>query len=219
MFIGHLALGLAAKRATPHVSLAVLLVASQLADVLWPAFVATGLERVRIDPGNTAFTSLDFVSYPYSHSLLLLLVWGVAFGVVCRFMIGGRAVIPVIAALVVSHWVLDFVTHRPDMPLYPGSLKLGLGLWNSIPTTMIVELMMYGGGLWIYMRTTRARDGVGRWAFLSLALFLVVAYFANVGNAPPSVSALWISAIVATAILTAWSWWADRHRDAALESH
>jgi hypothetical protein len=219
MFIGHLALGLAAKRATPHVSLAMLLIASQLADMLWPVFVATGLEQVRIQPGITAFTPLDFVSYPYSHSLLLLVIWGLVLGVLCRFLIGGRAVIGVIAALVVSHWVLDFVSHRPDMPLYPGGgPKLGLGLWNSIPATMVVEMIMYGVGLWIYVRATRARDAVGRWAFVSLALFLVVAYVANVGAVPPSVPFLWISAIAGAAILTLWAWWADRHRDSSLES-
>ena len=78
MFIGHFALGFAAKRATPRVSLAVLCAATQIADLLWPVFLAIGVEQVRIDPGNTAVTPLDFVSYPYSHSLLLLIVWGVA---------------------------------------------------------------------------------------------------------------------------------------------
>ena len=92
-------------------------------------------------PGITAFTPLDFVSYPYSHSLVFLIGWGVAFGVLYRRLTGDRAALAVIAALVVSHWVLDFVTHRPDMPIYPGSSKFGLGLWNSIPATMIVELV------------------------------------------------------------------------------
>src|SRR5213593_2871722 len=103
MFVGHLALGFAAKRATPRVSLAVLLTASQLADVLWPIFLALGLEQVRIDPGNTAFTPLDFVSYPYSHSLVMLVIWGVVFGAIYRMVTGrnGRVFI-VLAALVVS---------------------------------------------------------------------------------------------------------------------
>lgn len=218
MFIGHLALGLAAKRATPHLSLAVLFFAAQLADVLWPIFVAVGLEHVRIDPGNTAFTALDFVSYPYSHSLVFLIVWGVLLGILCRFLMGGRAVTAVVSALVVSHWILDFVTHRPDMPLYPGSVKLGLGLWNSIPLTLVIELLMYGAGLWIYMQATRARDGIGRWGFLILAIFVIVVFIANIGNAPPSISALWISAFAGAAVLTLWAWWADRHRDSIVGS-
>src|SRR5688500_17197488 len=123
MFIGHLALGFAAKRVVPKISLAVLFVAVQLADMLWPIFLAAGIEHVRIDPGNTAVTPLDFVSYPYSHSLVFLIFWGIAFGALYRFAVRDRAAFAVLAALVVSHWVLDFVMHRPDMPIYPGGAE------------------------------------------------------------------------------------------------
>ncbi|HEX2339176.1 MAG TPA: hypothetical protein VHI98_01735 [Vicinamibacterales bacterium] len=213
MFLGHVALGLAAKRVTPNVSLALLILACQLADAIWPVLLAIGLEQVRIDPGNTAFTPLDFVSYPYSHSLLLLTIWGIAYGLACRFLVGGRGVFRLTSSLVVSHWWLDAITHRPDLPLYPGGPKVGWGLWNSIPLTLAVELTMYAAGLWIYLRATRARDAVGRWAFAALAIFLVCAYLANLADAPPSVPALYVTAIVATVVLTIWSWWADHHRD------
>src|SRR5215468_3832958 len=117
MFIGHFALGFAAKRAAPRVQLAALFGAAQLADTLWPFFVAAGVEHVRIAPGDTAFTPLAFDSYPWSHSLLLV-VWGVAFGYIYRRF--GRERTPtaaiVLALLVVSHWILDFATHRADMP-------------------------------------------------------------------------------------------------------
>src|SRR5678816_2619777 len=138
MFIGHFAVGFAAKRVAPRLSLAALFAAVVLADIIWPVLVALGLEHVQIDPGNTAFTPLDFVSYPYSHSLLLLLVWAAALGLVYRWLSGhnGRS-FAVLAALVLSHWVLDVLTHRPDMPLYPGGPKVGLGLWNSVPATVI----------------------------------------------------------------------------------
>ena len=213
MFIGHLALGFAAKRLEPRVSLALLFVAAQFADLLWPVLVAIGVEQVRIDPGNTAFTPLDFVSYPYSHSLLLLIVWGVALGLVCRWLVSNhRAIVVVMAGLVVSHWVLDFVTHRPDMPLYPGGPRLGLGLWNSIPGTLAVECALYAVGVWMYVRTTEARDAIGRWAFAALAAFLVLAYLAAVGTAPPSIPALYISALAGASVLTLWSWWVDKHR-------
>ena len=195
MFVGHIAVGLAAKRLVPRVSLAVLLVAAQFADLLWPVLVAVGVEQVRIDPGNTSFTPLDFVSYPYSHSLVLLIVWGVLLGVVCRWLVpGARYVVAVIAALVVSHWVLDFVTHRPDMPIYPGGSRVGLGLWNSIPATLTIELTLFAVGLWMYVRTTEARDAIGRWGFAALAVFLAVAYAAAVGTVPPSIPALYIAA-------------------------
>jgi membrane-bound metal-dependent hydrolase YbcI (DUF457 family) len=215
MFIGHLALGFAAKPVAPRVSLAVLFAAAQLADLLWPVLVALGVERVRIDPGNTAFTPLDFVSYPYSHSLVMLVVWGVVLAALHgRGVSRDRRTFAVLVALVVSHWLLDFVTHRPDMPLYPGSPTVGFGLWNSVGGTLVVELAMYGAGLWVYLRATRPRDAIGRWALGALAAFLIVVYAANVaGPPPPSVTAIWTVGIAGGAILIAWSWWADRHRD------
>jgi len=216
MFIGHFAVGFAAKRMTPHVSLGVLFAAAQLADLLWPVLVAFGAERVVIDPGNTAFTPLDFVSYPYSHSLVMLCVWALIFAAIGVAAISTQrpraATFLVLAALVVSHWVLDVATHRPDMPLYPGGPKIGLGLWNSIPATLSIELAMFAAGLVTYLRATRARDAIGRWALASFAGFLLVAYAANLGDAPPSVTAVWSVGIAGGAILIAWSWWADRHR-------
>lgn len=158
-------------------------------------------------------TPLDFVSYPYSHSLLFLMLWGIAMGWVCQLMADDRGTFLLIAALVVSHWVLDWVTHRPDMPVYPGGPKLGLGLWNSIPATVTLELAMYAIGIWIYARATKPRDRIGRWAFWALAVFLVLVYFGNIFNAPPpSITALWIAALIGAALLTLWAWWADRHR-------
>jgi uncharacterized membrane protein len=216
MFIGHFAVGFAAKRVAPRVSLAVLFAAAQFADLLWPVLVALGLEQVRIDPGNTAFTPLDFVSYPYSHSLALLVVWGLVYGAVYRAASGrnGRA-FAIIAALVVSHWMLDFIVHRPDLPLYPGGPKFGLGLWNSVTGTILVEIAMYAAGLWIYAQATRARDGVGRWGFIFFAVFLLIVYLlSSFGPPPPSVEAIWTVALVGGVILLLWSEWLDRHREA-----
>jgi hypothetical protein len=212
MFLGHYALGLAAKRVTPGVSLGVLFAAAQLADILWPFLLALGLEHVRIDPGNTAFTPLDFVSYPYSHSLALLAVWGVAMG--WAFARHRRKEIAIVAALVVSHWVLDFITHRPDMPIYPGGPKVGLGLWHSVPLTVAIELPMYIAGVWLYMRATRPRDAVGRWGATLLLSILLLIYVGDAlsADAPPSVGALAIVAAIGGALFTGWSWWADRHR-------
>ena len=133
MFIGHYALAFGAKRVAPTVSLGMLFLACQFADLLWPTLLLLGLERVEIDPGNTAFTPLNFVSYPYSHSLVMLLAWSAVIALAYRTIRGGpaRAAL-VVAALVFSHFVLDFITHRPDMPITTsGATKVGLGLWNS----------------------------------------------------------------------------------------
>lgn len=219
MFIGHFALGFAAKRLVPRVSLAVLFGAAQLADMLWPVFVALGLEQVRIDPGNTAMTPLDFVSYPYSHSLLFLVMWGVLLAWIYRLIAGNGHIFEVLGALVVSHWVLDFVTHRPDMPLYPGGTKLGLSLWNSIPATVAVETAMFAAGLWIYARTTRAKDAVGRWGLIGMVALLAFAYVgAASGAPPPSITALWTVSLAGAALGMLLSWWVDRHREFRIQN-
>lgn len=214
MFIGHFAVGFAAKQAVPRVSLAVLFLAALFADVLWPVLVLLGIEDVRITPGATAFTPLTFVSYPWSHSLLALIVWGGVLGGAYRGIFGGRRTFVVIAALVVSHWLLDWLTHAPDMPLYPHGATYGIGLWNSIPLTMAVELAMFAGGIFFYVRSTVAADRIGRWGFLSLAITLTLLYLADSlsGAVPPSVSAICIVGLAMSAVFPVWAWWADRHR-------
>jgi hypothetical protein len=168
---------------------------------------------VRIAPGITAFTPLDFVSYPYSHSLVALCLWGALLGSVCWLSGVGRRASLLVAGLVVSHWLLDFISHRPDMPVYPGSALLGLGLWNSVPATLLVELLLFGAGVWLYATSTRPRDSIGRWSFAGLVGFLLVAYFGNIaGGPPPSVTAIVVVGIAGALLLLLWSWWADRHR-------
>lgn len=229
MFIGHFALGYAAKRWAPRLSLAVLFAAAVFADLLWPLLVALGVEHVRITPGITASTPLEFISYPYSHSLLTLIVLGAGFGWLARLRAGsfagqvgaagharsgpGARIGFVVFALVISHWVLDVVTHIPDMPLYPGGPKFGLGLWNSVPGTIAVETALFAAGVWIYARATEARDTIGRWAFVGITVFLFVGFVVNAnGTPPPSVNALWMMALGLGA-LTLWlAWFADRHR-------
>ena len=118
-----------------------------------------------------------------------------------------------IALLVVSHWVLDWVTHRPDMPLTPWSpLKLGLGLWNSVVGTLVVESTLFVGGVCLYLSATRARDAVGRYGLAALVALLVVIYLgAAFGPPPPSVHAMAVSMLPALGIAF-WAAWADRHR-------
>jgi hypothetical protein len=211
MFIGHFALGFAAKRWVPRVSLAALFAAAVFADLLWPVFLAAGIEVVRITPGITVMTPFDFVSYPYSHSLLMLVIWGLLFGWIGSRALHDRGVFVVLFALVVSHWVLDYVTHRPDMPLYPNGPKVGLGLWNHPMLERPIEIAMYAVGMWIYIRATRARDAIGRWALYSLAALLLILFLLN-SAPPPSITALWIAALVGGGLTLVWAYWADTHR-------
>jgi len=215
VFIGHYGLGLASKRIAPSVSLGALFLACQFADLLWPTLVLAGVESFKIRPGITAVTPLDFEHYPYSHSLLALIVWGILLGLIYRTVARSswRAAL-VLFALVVSHWVLDVVVHRPDMPLAPGlSSRLGLGLWNSVPGTLAVEFLLYVIGAVAYLKSTVARDRVGSIGLWMLLLFLSIVELANVlGPPPPSVLAVTWSA-QAMWLLVAWGYWVDRHRD------
>jgi len=191
-----------------------LFVAALFADILWPLLVLLQLEQVRIAPGATSFTPLEFINYPWSHSLLMLVVWGAVIGGAYRGIFGGRRTFIVLAALVVSHWVLDWITHAPDMPLYPTGPKFGLGLWNSIPGTMVVELVMFAGGVLIYQRSTEALDGIGRWALVSLAAVLGLIYVADSlnGAPPPSIAAICSVGLAASVVFGLWAWIVDRHR-------
>jgi hypothetical protein len=214
VFLGHAAFGFAAKRAAPRVSLGWLLLAPWALDLLWPLFLLAGVERVRIAPGNTAFTPLDFTWYPWSHSLAMSLVWSAAAAALYAARAHDRRGAWILGALVTSHWFLDAIAHRADLPLAPGlPARVGLGLWNSVPATLAVEGGLFVAGLAAYATGTRARDRVGRFAWWGLVVFLVVIYASNLGGPPPpSPSAIaWVT-LVFGALIGPWGAWIDRHR-------
>ena len=213
MFVGHAAVALAAKSKARDVSLGWLLAAALGLDLLWPNFLLLGIEHVEIAPGATAFTPFVFDSYPWSHSLVMACVWGLFAAAIARWRGRGADLAFLIAAVVVSHWVLDVASHAPDMPLWPGnSPRLGLGLWNSIPATLGVEGVIYLVGIGIYVRCTRARDrigSIGLWAFLVVCAVMWAA--GPWSTPPPDARALaWFAQGVWLLIL--WAWWIDRHR-------
>jgi hypothetical protein len=213
MFVGHLAVALVAKKSEPRVPLAALVAAVFGADFLWPVFLLLGLETVRIDPGNTAFTPLDFVSYPWSHSLAMDVAWGMLFGVIAASALRSRRAGVVVGLAFVSHWVLDFASHRPDMPLWPGGPVFGLGLWNSIPATLLVEGALFAAAIVIYSRGEPARDAVGRWAFWGLVVLCIGAWVSGpFSPPPPSVTAIATVTLVMAALFPPWAAWIDRHR-------
>jgi hypothetical protein len=214
MFIGHFAVGFAAKKFAPRTSMAALLAAPLFLDILWPVFLLLGWEHARVDPGNTRFTPLDLYNFPWSHSLLMSMVWATAFALINHRLTHYKPGTIAIWLLVVSHWILDWITHRPDMPLYPGSPRFGLGLWNSIAETMIIEIAMLAAGVALYMSVTRPRDRIGRYAFAAFVLLLLASYIADRFSPPPaSMSEIAWTGLIATAILIPWAWWFDNHRD------
>jgi LexA-binding, inner membrane-associated putative hydrolase len=218
MFIGHFAVGFASKRWAPRTSLGLLLLAPLLLDGLWPVFSLLGLERFRITPGGGPFNALAFDSYPWSHSLLMAAVWGAALAGLYLVLGGERRVGIVLGAGVVSHWVLDWITHIPDLPLWPGGPKAGLGLWGSVPGTVVVEVLMLAVGAWLYLGATRSKDRIGKvgpWAYLGL---LIALYGISITSPPPPVGAERLVSIVdlVMVLLVPLAAWVDRHRVAAV---
>lgn len=215
MFLGHFALAMGTKRVAPKPALGTCVLAAQFADAIWPVFVLLGIEEVRIAPGITAATPLDFVWYPYSHSLLFDAMWAALFAGAYYALRRDRIGALWLAALVLSHWVLDVIAHRPDMPLWPGSARVGLGLWNSVSATIAIELVLFAAGAWIYGRTTTATDAIGRWSWRAFAAVLVILFLVSAnGPPPPSVRALaWVG--LAGWLFVAWGYWIERHREPA----
>jgi len=210
MFIGHFALAYGAKSYSKKVSLGTLFIAVQFLDLLWPIFVILGWEMVEIDPGNTAVTPLNFTYYPYSHSLIMTLVWGLLFGVVYYIIRGNGKVAAMLGLLVVSHWILDFITHRPDLPLTPWSdTKVGLGLWNSMGGTLLIEGALFIICVIWFIRNFDMSILKARLINGGLILLLLIIYISNLfGPPPPSVSLIGYAGLAGW-LFVAWGYWAD----------
>jgi membrane-bound metal-dependent hydrolase YbcI (DUF457 family) len=214
MFLAHHAAAFAAKPLAPRTSLGTLIGAAIALDLIWPVLLLLGLEHVRVAPGNTAATPLDFYDYPISHSLLNVLGWAMLCGLLYWFVRRSVRGAVIIGILITSHWFLDFAAHRPDLPLWPGSAKYGLGMWSSVPLTIAVELTLFLSGLFVYAHATRARDRVGSIALISLIAFLCVVYALNLTMPPPPNARAIGWAGLAQWLFVPWGAWIDRHREA-----
>ena len=214
MFVGHYAVGLAAKRIQPAASLFALFTAAMLADILYSIFLIAGIEHVAISPGITRVNALNLYDFPLSHSLVTDAIWAALFAAIFFLRTRSARSAWIIAAAVLSHWVLDFISHRPDMPLAPGVHKyFGLGLWNSVVGTAIVEGTMWLAAIFLYVRATHAKTRTGFYAFwIPVALFTLLWVTSLNGAPPPSVAAVKIVNVVIIGLTLLWTYWLDRVR-------
>ena len=219
MFIGHYGVGMAGKKIDGRPSLGTLFLASQFLDILWPVFLLLGWEKVEIESTTNSFLMLRFTSYPYSHSLAGAILWSLVFGLVYFLVKKNLRVSIVLGALVLSHWVLDLVVHIPDLQMIPGvGTRVGFGLWNSIVWTIIVESLIFIGGVFLYVKSTKAKNLRGNIVFWSLMGFLALAYIMNLnGPPPPSVRALAFVGLSQWLIIF-WAYWADKNRKSTIEA-
>lgn len=206
MFIGHYGLALAAKRLAPGKSLGWNFIAAQFLDILWAPALLLGIEHVRMVPGFMPASPFDFYDYPWTHGLVMAVVWSWFFYRVTKSRLLGL--------LVFSHWVLDFLVHGPDLPLFRGGPKVGLGLWNFRVATVAVESALLIAGLAIYLTATNAKNALGRWGMILLAVLLIVVEIGNVYGPPPP--GLKMMAMVGEAMYLALAGiaaWLDRMRE------
>jgi len=214
MFIGHFAVGFAAKKYAPRPSLGTYIMAINFLDLLWPIFLLLGIERVEINPGNTAFTPLAFVYYPYSHSLLAAIFWATLFSATYYFLRKEVSGSGMLWLAVFSHWILDAVSHKPDLPLFPGStILVGFGLWNSVSLTMIVEITIFIIGIILYASETSPKNKLGTISFWSLVGFLFVSYLSNAFGPPPPSEKFLMMFSPSLWLFVFWGYWIERKRE------
>jgi hypothetical protein len=223
MFLGHYGVALALKRAEPKISLGTLFIAVQLADLLWGCFILLGWEEVRIVPGYTAVTPLQFVHYPISHSLVALLAWSLV-GAAAYYSWPTRdtsrhwQAAAMVGVAVLSHYPLDVLVHIADLPLTgaENSPKLGLGLWNSLTWTLVAEGLVLAAGVALYLKSRSHRHPVRKGRFAALLLVLVLVYAAAMLGPPPSsVTIIGLADIPLLLFLAILAAWADRRAERA----
>lgn len=210
MFIGHFATGLVTKKLDPTLPLAGMFIAVQFLDLLWPILVLLGIETVAIKPGITQLTPLDFTFYPYTHSLLMAAVWGVVFGLIYFAFTKNRQHALILGALVLSHWFLDLLVHRPDLLLSPfGDLKVGLGLWNHPLAEITIEFSLFFTGAWVYYSTRKPSKKIAYWSLIGILLVIQLANF--FGPPPPNIPSIaWGGNLIWIFIL--WAWWIEKKK-------
>ncbi|MFT6868245.1 MAG: membrane-bound metal-dependent hydrolase YbcI (DUF457 family) [Cyclobacteriaceae bacterium] len=208
MFIGHFAVGLASKKISNSLSLAMMFIAVQFLDIIWPIFVLLGIETVRIEEGITKLTPLDFTYYPYSHSLLMAIVWGLVLGLIYFLVTRNRQNSLIVGVLVLSHWVLDLLVHRPDLPLSPFSeYKVGFGMWNYPIIEIIIETGMFCVGIYFYYTTKPPKKKIAFWSLIGLLFIVQMMNF--FGPLPPNVDSIaWGANMIW--IFVIWAWWLER---------
>ncbi|HEX4694862.1 hypothetical protein [Sphingomonas sp.] len=217
MFIGHYAPAFVAATSRRAPRLGALFVAAQLVDIAFFSFLILGVEHLRVVPLATAMNGMDLYDMPWTHSLVGAIGWGVLFAIAIKLLRGSWAAAAIGGVVVVSHWVIDLIVHRPDLTLAGSAPKLGLGLWNHPWIEVPLELAFAYGGLAFFVSRTRAAGTAGKWSPLVLAIGMGALQAVNwatpqpeaVGGAPPAAG--WLG-LFAYAVLTALAWWVARTR-------
>jgi hypothetical protein len=221
LLVGHIAAGFLGKRIAPSLSLGATVAAALAADLLWGVFLIAGVERfVIVRRGTTLMNSEVVTDIAWSHSLAMDLIWAALFAALYFWLRRDQRGAWVVFGAVLSHWLLDFIAHRPDMPLVPGIPNyFGLGLWVSIPATLVLE-----GGLWIlavigYLRITHPKRRYVRYVFWIGFAVITLAWYGNIAGPPPGTNTrvAGFASLTFFLMVAAWAFWINRLRSATVE--
>jgi len=214
MFIGHFAPALVASSLGPRApGLATTFIAAQLIDWGFFTLAIVGVEKMRIEPGATVMVPYDLYFYPYTHSLMATGIWAAVFGLIVLFTGRGALAAVLSAIVVISHWALDLVAHRPDLTIAGGETRYGLGLWNYPAIAMPLEIGLVLAALFFYLRRTRGPVGP---PFVLLIALLVMQAINWLGPEPQAAGLfLYLEALIAFAILTLLAAWVGENRQIA----
>ena len=220
MFIGHYGAGLAAKKfaVVPDgkikpPSLGSFFLASQFLDLLWPLLIILGIEKAEIANSGNPFLNLTFSYYPYSHSMITVVFWSLLFGSLYFAFRKNLRNAVILGIVVFSHWILDLISHIPDLQILLGNnYKIGLGLWNSVAFTILIEGGIFLTGTYLYLKSTESINKRGNYIIWSLIIFLSSVYFLNIiSPPPPSIEAVAYTGLSQWLIIL-WAYWADSNR-------
>lgn len=211
MFIGHWAPAFAAAAISPKAPrLGTLFVAGHLVDWSFALLALGELEKLRVVPGITVMNSMDLYHMPYTHSLLGTAIWAAAFALIVLIWQRNLAGAMIAGAVVVSHWFLDLLVHRPDLTLAGSPPKLGFGLWNYPLVEIPLELGITIGAFIWYVRRTR---GPALPPLLLLAVLLLVQFVSWFGPQPAAIGPVELFAAMATlGVVTFLAYWVGTTR-------
>lgn len=215
MFVGHYGPSFAVKALGTSIPLWLLFLAVQLVDVVWAVLVLLGIEKVKIVPGITVTNPLDLYYMPYTHSLVATLLWSGAAILSYRYAhkLGKWFPAVLVGLAVLSHWVLDLLVHRPDLPLYDNSFKVGLGLWNYPVIASVLEAALLFGGLFYYLHVTRPVGRGGKYGMVIFGVIMLAVQFSVFFGPPPSSDkAVAVMALVSYFMFAGVAYWLERKR-------
>jgi hypothetical protein len=222
MFVGHYAAALALRPLKKSPSLPVLFAGVQLVDIGFFTLAISGAEQFRITPGITAMNGLDLYFMPYTHSLLGSATFALGFGILLAAFAGAGArwTAGIIGAVaVMSHWLLDYLVHRPDLGIVGDFDKVGLGLWNRPNIEMPLEIGLVFIAFGLYLLMTKARGARSSWAAVAVGVVLLGAQAFNwFGPQPtPETPTAEIAAqgLLAFGVFIALAFWLERSREAS----